>query len=157
MSAGIRYDWVQPNMDDSTHSFMVFSPRLVFRTAFVTHEQIMLQYQYYTYGDWYNNNPSISLPYPYGQVGISGRLRGLTSTPLPSLPACGGSPTMRAVLPALLLPLAVGCVPIGARTAPPGRAPESSDSQSNLVRPAKIEDVPPAAVLVNQVGYFPVW
>jgi hypothetical protein len=69
MSAGIRYDWVQPNMDDSTHSFMVFSPRLVFRTAFVTHEQIMLQYQYYTYGDWYNNNPSISLPYPYGQVG----------------------------------------------------------------------------------------
>jgi hypothetical protein len=75
MSAGIRYDWVQPNMDDSTRSFMVFSPRLIFRTAFVTHEQIQIQYQYYMYGDWYTNpnntqDPTKSgLPYPYGQQG----------------------------------------------------------------------------------------
>jgi hypothetical protein len=69
MSAGVRYDWVQPNMDDSTHSFMVFSPRLIFRTEFVTHEQIQVQYQYYKYGDWYENSPTASLPYPYGQVG----------------------------------------------------------------------------------------
>ena len=47
---------------------------------------------------------------------------------------------MRAVLPALLLPVAVGCAPIGAKTAPPG---------------SKIKDAPPAAVVVNQVGYFP--
>jgi len=47
---------------------------------------------------------------------------------------------MRVVLPALLLPVAVGCVPIGARTAPPG---------------SKIKDAPPAAIVVNQVGYFP--
>jgi hypothetical protein len=68
MSAGIRWDWVQPNMDDSTHSFMVFSPRLIFRTEFVTHEQIQVQYQYYSYGSWYDN-PVTTLPYPYGQLG----------------------------------------------------------------------------------------
>jgi hypothetical protein len=68
MSAGIRYDWVQPNLDDSTQSFMVLSPRLIFRTAFITHEQIQIQYQYYMYGDWYTKpyNTLYSLPYPYG-------------------------------------------------------------------------------------------
>ena len=29
----------------------MFSPRLIFRTAFVTHEQIMLQYSRYFYGE----------------------------------------------------------------------------------------------------------
>jgi len=72
MSGGLRFDWVQPNMDDSTHSFMVFSPRLIFRTAFVTHEQIQLQYQYYMYGDWYTKpyNTIWSLPYPYSDTGL---------------------------------------------------------------------------------------
>ena len=28
----------------------MFSPRLIFRTAFVTHEQIMIQYSRYFYG-----------------------------------------------------------------------------------------------------------
>jgi hypothetical protein len=69
LSAGFRFDEVQPNMDDSTHSFWVLSPRLIFRTEFVTHEQIMLQYQYYSYGSWYNDYPVASLPYPYGQAG----------------------------------------------------------------------------------------
>src|SRR5208283_408481 len=74
-------DSVQPNLDNSTHTFTVFSPRLVFRTEFVTHEQIMVQYQYYSYGSWYNhsNNGMAStalpgmawpgMPYPYGQAG----------------------------------------------------------------------------------------
>ena len=69
LSAGFRFDEVQPNMDDSTHSFWVLSPRMIFRTEFVTHEQIMLQYQYYSYGSWYTSNPVGSLPYPYGQAG----------------------------------------------------------------------------------------
>ena len=81
MSAGLRVDSVQPNLDNSTHTFTVFSPRLVFRTEFVTHEQIMVQYQYYSYGSWYNhsNNGMAStalpgmawpgMPYPYGQAG----------------------------------------------------------------------------------------
>ena len=81
VSLGVRVDSIQPNLDNSTHTFTVFSPRLVFRTEFVTHEQIMVQYQYYSYGSWYNvpNNGMASttlpgmawpgLPYPYGQAG----------------------------------------------------------------------------------------
>jgi hypothetical protein len=71
MSIGARFDRVQPNMDDSTRTFNVISPRLIFRTAFVTHEQIQIQYQYYMYGDWYTKpyNTFQSLPYPYGQIG----------------------------------------------------------------------------------------
>jgi hypothetical protein len=70
MSAGVRFDEVQPNMDDSTHSFWVLSPRMIFRTEFVTHEQIMLQYQYYSSTELvHQNSPTASLPYPYGQVG----------------------------------------------------------------------------------------
>ena len=64
---------------------------------------------------------------------------------------------MRAVLPALLLPLAVGCVPIGARTAPPGRGSDNSDSPNSVGHSggSKIKDAPPASIVVNQVGYFP--
>ena len=77
MSAGVRLDWVQPNMDNSTHNFTVISPRLIFRTEFVTHEQITVQYQYYDYGSWYYKSsngvgtgmPWPGLPYPYGQAG----------------------------------------------------------------------------------------
>ena len=75
MSVGLRVDSVQPNLDNSTHTFTVFSPRLIFRTEFVTHEMITLQYQYYSYGSWYNQTTNASgmpfpgLPYPYGQIG----------------------------------------------------------------------------------------
>jgi hypothetical protein len=69
MSAGIRFDSVQPNLDDSTHNFWVLSPRLILHTAFVTREQVMIQYQYYSYGSWYTNSPTNSLPFPYGQTG----------------------------------------------------------------------------------------
>ena len=69
MSGGVRFDSVQPNMDDRTHDFWVLSPRLIFRTEFVTREQVMIQYQYYWYGSWYANNPTASLPFPYGQSG----------------------------------------------------------------------------------------
>jgi len=69
LSGGLRFDLVQPNLDDRTHSFWVLSPRLVFRTEFVTREQITVQYQYYSYGSWYTNTPVASLPNPYGQGG----------------------------------------------------------------------------------------
>ena len=29
----------------------------------------MIQYQYYSYGSWYTNSPTNSLPFPYGQTG----------------------------------------------------------------------------------------
>ncbi len=153
MSVGARFDWVQPNMDNSAHTFWVISPRLIFHTAFVTHEQIIIQYQYYDYGSWYSGPTTVGqrhtraamawpgLPYPYGQAGNLWVLCSPTSTPSLSPPACGGSPIMRAVLPALLLPLAVGCVPIGARTAPPGRGSESDDSAGSGAGAAGTEDL----------------
>jgi hypothetical protein len=55
---GGRYDAVQPNRDDSTQNFSVISPRLYFRTDFVTHEQIMVQYSRYFYGSNYGPNGS---------------------------------------------------------------------------------------------------
>lgn len=65
LSFGGRFDMVQPNLDDATENFQVFSPRLVFRTAFVTHEQIVLQWSHYTY----KSGVYDSLPYPYGGLG----------------------------------------------------------------------------------------
>jgi len=65
---------------------------------------------------------------------------------------------MRAVLRTLILPLAVGCASVAARTAAPGRGSEGAgapDSVASSARPAKIKSAAPAAVLVNQVGYFP--
>jgi hypothetical protein len=71
VSIGARFDYVEPNLDNSNHNFWVVSPKLVFRTQFVTHEQIILQYQYYSYGSWYKNtaNNMNSLPFPYGGGG----------------------------------------------------------------------------------------
>jgi hypothetical protein len=45
-----RYDNVQPNMNDSTETFQVLSPRLVLRTDFVSNEEIVLQYSRYLMG-----------------------------------------------------------------------------------------------------------
>jgi hypothetical protein len=71
VAAGLRVDVVNPNMDDSAQTFMVFSPKLIFRSEFVTHEMIVLQYSYYHYGDAYTD-PSRSdavMPWPFGQYG----------------------------------------------------------------------------------------
>ncbi len=55
-----RYDLVQPNMDDSTESFHVVSPKLILRTAFASNEQIVVQYSHYVTGD------NTRLAYPFG-------------------------------------------------------------------------------------------
>jgi hypothetical protein len=71
MAAALRIDSVQPNLDNKNQSFTVISPRLVFRTDFVTHEMIILQYSGYLYGSEYTN-PATSdrvMPWPYGQYG----------------------------------------------------------------------------------------
>ncbi|HET6147676.1 MAG TPA: hypothetical protein VFH68_09095 [Polyangia bacterium] len=47
---GGRYDIVDPNLDDTTQNFSVFSPRIILKSAFVTHEQILIQYSRYFYG-----------------------------------------------------------------------------------------------------------
>jgi hypothetical protein len=78
MAAGLRVDTVNPNMDNSEQTFYVFSPRLVFRSEFVTHEAVVLQYSYYKYGAEYTDpsksagntsNPAGIMPWPYGQYG----------------------------------------------------------------------------------------
>ena len=71
--AGFRYDLVDPDFGKSAadrlgspflSKFSVLSPRLVFRTDFVTHEQILVQYSRYFY-----NQPAAAM-FPYnGQPG----------------------------------------------------------------------------------------
>jgi len=46
-----RYDLVQPNLDDNTQSFHVLSPKIILRSEFISHEQVILQYSRYFYGD----------------------------------------------------------------------------------------------------------
>lgn len=63
LGVSARYDSVQPDLDDSTLSFHVLSPKIILRSEFVTHEQVVLQYSRYLYGDdvmpaW----PTASLP-----------------------------------------------------------------------------------------------
>jgi len=45
-----RFDRVQPDLNDNTLAFSAISPRIVLRSEFVTHEQILLQYTHYFYG-----------------------------------------------------------------------------------------------------------
>ena len=71
LGAGFRFDSVRPDLDDKTQNFSVFSPRLIFRTAFVTHEQIMIQYSRYFTGE------NVRGQFPYNQQPGAG---GLTST-----------------------------------------------------------------------------
>jgi hypothetical protein len=49
LGIGLRFDDLMPNNTVSNQSFMIVSPRLVFKTAFVTHEQISLQYSRFLY------------------------------------------------------------------------------------------------------------
>jgi hypothetical protein len=46
---GFRMDRVQPNSNIPEQSFSIFSPRLVFRSAFLTHEEVTVQYSRYLY------------------------------------------------------------------------------------------------------------
>jgi hypothetical protein len=58
---GGRFDRVMPNLDNSDLDFMVLSPRLIFKTAFVTHEQILVQYSRY----WYSTPAAGRGMFPY--------------------------------------------------------------------------------------------
>jgi hypothetical protein len=46
---GLRADRVQPNSNIPEQSFAILSPRLFFRSKWVTHEEIQLQYSRYFY------------------------------------------------------------------------------------------------------------
>ena len=58
-----RYDLVQPLMTNSNQSFSVITPKIIIRTAFVTHEVVTLQYSHYVLGsEAYPAFPYDSLP-----------------------------------------------------------------------------------------------
>jgi hypothetical protein len=47
---GVRGDFVQPTNYDSNQNFSVISPKIIFHTKWVTHEEITAWYSHYTYG-----------------------------------------------------------------------------------------------------------
>jgi hypothetical protein len=47
---GVRGDYIQPDSGDVHESFGVLSPKLIFRTKFITHEEITMQYSHYWNG-----------------------------------------------------------------------------------------------------------
>ncbi|MEM7160074.1 MAG: hypothetical protein AAF799_44970 [Myxococcota bacterium] len=49
LALAMRYDRVQPNSSVPEQSFAILSPRLVFRTAWISREQISIQYSRYFY------------------------------------------------------------------------------------------------------------
>ena len=71
MGVGARFDVVQPDMSDSTQSFYVATLKAIFRSEFVTHEQIVLQVSKYFYGSQYSNSQTSEyvMPWPYGMFG----------------------------------------------------------------------------------------
>jgi hypothetical protein len=89
MAAGLRVDTVNPNMANSTEqSFYVFSPRLIFRSEFVTHEAIVLQYSYYKYGA--RNTPIQASP-PAAPPTAPASCRGPTASTAPGALAAPAS------------------------------------------------------------------
>ena len=67
---GGRFDVVRPDWNDSDTAFSVISPRLIFRTDFVTHEQILIQYSRYFTGD------NVRGMFPYNMQTGAGQLQG---------------------------------------------------------------------------------
>lgn len=51
LAAGVRADRLQPNQKVPEQSFSIISPRITFRSDFVTREQISLQYSRYIYNE----------------------------------------------------------------------------------------------------------
>lgn len=51
LATSVRYDRVDPNVDDSFRSFAVLSPRIIFRTDWTATDQVVLQYS-----KWFNGS-----------------------------------------------------------------------------------------------------
>ena len=59
LGASLRYDLVQPDMDNSHASFQVISPRIILRSEFASNEQLVIQYSRYV------NGSQVRLAYPH--------------------------------------------------------------------------------------------
>jgi hypothetical protein len=51
LAASVRFDRVMPDSNESAHSFSILSPRIIFRTKWQAHDQVVLQYSH-----WMNNS-----------------------------------------------------------------------------------------------------
>jgi hypothetical protein len=51
LAAAVRLDRVEPNQNDATQSFDVVSPRIIFRSNWQAHDQVVLQYSH-----WFNGS-----------------------------------------------------------------------------------------------------
>jgi hypothetical protein len=51
LAASLRFDYVAPNGGDSSQAFSILSPRLIFRSKWQAHDQVVLQYSHWFYGD----------------------------------------------------------------------------------------------------------
>jgi hypothetical protein len=60
MAVGVRTDVVQPTSLDSQQTFSVVSPKIIFRSRFLAHEEITAQYSHYFYGS------TVAPQVPYG-------------------------------------------------------------------------------------------
>jgi hypothetical protein len=80
LGVGARFDQLSPNTADGSQNFSILSPKILFRSQFLTHELITLQYSKYFYGSAYflETRPPTAvpsapvLPYGYGAPGITG-------------------------------------------------------------------------------------
>jgi hypothetical protein len=84
LGIGIRGDRVQPNSNFPEQSFGIVSPRLVFRSTFLTHEEVTFQYSRYLYND--RTCPAASAMNP------TSALQCTQPPPAPSLPNGFGAP-----------------------------------------------------------------
>jgi hypothetical protein len=50
LAGSVRFDRVMPNGGDSTQAFSILSPRLIFRSKWQAHDQVVLQYSHFFYG-----------------------------------------------------------------------------------------------------------
>jgi hypothetical protein len=52
LAASMRFDRVDPNVDDTRYSFSVLSPRIIFHTGWQSTDQVVLQYSHWFNGPW---------------------------------------------------------------------------------------------------------
>ena len=51
LATSLRFDYVAPNGGDTSQAFSILSPRIIFRSKWQAHDQVVLQYSHYFYGD----------------------------------------------------------------------------------------------------------
>jgi len=69
---GVRADFVQPTNVDTSQNFFVISPKVMFHTRWVTHEEITLWYSHYSYGSSVLPQPPNGVVNPNMGMGVAG-------------------------------------------------------------------------------------